>query len=80
MEALKQHIARHGEKASHWFEPLTLFSRDFSVLFIKKLKTGFDKDMPGIMAIKDLTFPRGIKLKRMVSTPISKTWLLLQCR
>jgi hypothetical protein len=43
LQSLKQHIARQGEKASRWFEPLTLSSRDFSVLFIKKLKETFRK-------------------------------------
>jgi hypothetical protein len=37
MQGLKQPIARQGYKASRWFEPLTLWSRDFSVLFLKKL-------------------------------------------
>jgi hypothetical protein len=40
-KGLKQHIARQGEKASRWFEPLTLSSRDFWVLFIKKLASRF---------------------------------------
>jgi hypothetical protein len=42
MAGLKQPIARQGEKASRWFEPLTLSSRDFSVLFIKKFSATFD--------------------------------------
>jgi hypothetical protein len=37
----KQHIARQGKKLSRWFEPLSLSSRDFSVLFLKKLKVMF---------------------------------------
>jgi hypothetical protein len=43
MPGLKQPIARQGEKASRWFEPLSRSSRDFSVLFLKKLKVTFHK-------------------------------------
>jgi hypothetical protein len=37
MIILKQHIARQGKKLSRWFEPLSLFSRDFSVLRLSHL-------------------------------------------
>jgi hypothetical protein len=43
---LKQPIARQDEKASRWFEPLSRSSRDFSVLFLKKLSAGFDTPLP----------------------------------
>jgi hypothetical protein len=43
LQSLKQPIARQGEKANRWFEPLTRSSRDFSVLFLKKLKATFQK-------------------------------------
>jgi hypothetical protein len=46
MPGLKQPIARQGEKASRWFEPLSRSSRDFSVLFLKKLSAGFDTPLP----------------------------------
>jgi hypothetical protein len=41
LQSLKQPIARQGEKASRWFEPLTRSSRDFSVGGVSKSKKFF---------------------------------------